>query len=98
ALGMADGNALAVVQRAIKCRRLPQKIRLLALQMAHLLDDVDALRRVERFIEDARAFEPEIHEGEVDVVISARSRLERIARPLLTFQARAHGRQIFPRT
>ena len=61
-----------------------------ARQVPHLLDDFDALRRVQHFIENARAPQPQVHQREIDIVIAAGAGLQRIARALLPLQPRAH--------
>ena len=48
--------------------------------------------------EHARALQPQVHEREIDIVVAARPGLQRIARALLSFQARAHLRQFRART
>ena len=65
--------------------------------MPHLLDHVDALRRVQHFIKDARALEPQIHQRKVDIVVAAGAGLQWIAPPLLALQARPHFRQFLAR-
>ena len=48
-------------------------------------------------IENAGALQPQVHQGEIDVVVAAHAGLQRIARPLLPLQARAHLRQFLAR-
>jgi len=60
-----------------------QKLRVLALQVAHFLDDVYTLRRIQHFEENASTFQPQVHEGEIDIVVTATARFQRIADALL---------------
>src|ERR1035438_6404967 len=90
-------NAQPVIDGTIEHRGVAQKVRILALQVPHLLDDVDARGRVQHLVEYPGAPQPEIHQGEVDIVEAAYGRLQRIARSLLLLQPRAHLRQFFAR-
>jgi hypothetical protein len=72
ALRMAGIQSKPMIDRAVKRRRIAQEDSVLALQMAHLFEDVDALRRIQHAEKDAAALQPQVHQNEVDVVISAR--------------------------
>src|SRR6202171_971125 len=98
AFRMTGDNALAVIDGAIEGGRIAQEIGIFPLQVAHLLDHVDARRRVQHFVKNPGAFEPQIHQGEIDIVIAAQAGLERVARPLLTLQTGAHFGQFFARS
>src|ERR1035437_604790 len=86
ALRMARGNALAVIYRAVEGGRLPQKVGICSVEVAQFLDHADALGSVQHLEENARALEPQVHQGEIDVVITALAGLERIARSLLPLE------------
>jgi len=76
-----------MIDGAVEGRRTAQEIGVFAVEVAHLLDHVDALGRVQHLVEDARALEPQVHEREIDVVVAADPGLERVAWALLAFQA-----------
>src|SRR5437763_9060869 len=86
-----------MIERAIERSGIAKRIGFLALQVPHLLDYVDALRGVQHLVKYPGAFEPEIHQDEVDIVVASAAGFERVVRSLLLFQARAHLRQLFPR-
>src|SRR6185437_6901158 len=49
AFRMARRNAHAVVDGAIEDRRVPQELGVFALEMPHLLNHIDSLRRIQHF-------------------------------------------------
>ena len=67
------------------------------IKVAHLLDDVDARRRVQHFVEDPGAFQPQIHQREIDIVVSAAARLQRILPALFLLEPLSHLQELFAR-
>ena len=83
--GVPGGNSQTVINGTIKGGGVAQKLGVLPVQMAHFLNHVDARRRIQHFIEDPGSLQPQVHQNEIDIIISAAARLERIAHPLLFF-------------
>src|ERR1700728_2885941 len=63
-------NAQAVVERAIEGRGIAQESRLGSIDVMHAFEDFDAFGRIQRLKEYARAFEAQVHQQKIDVVIS----------------------------
>ncbi len=55
--GVTRIDAQRVIHGAIECRGFQQEFGVGALQVAHGLDDVDALRRVQHLVEDSAGFQ-----------------------------------------
>ena len=66
--------------------------------MAHLFDDIDSLGSIQGLEENTRAFEAQVHQRKVDVVVAAAAGLERILSALLAFDAQTHLLQQRART
>src|SRR4051794_12520524 len=75
-----------------------QKLVVLAGEVAHLGDDVDSFRRVQDTEEYAGAPQPQIHQGEINIVIAAWTCLESIAFALFAFQPKTHVAKVVART
>ena len=56
AFGVAGIDAQAVIERAVERCRVAQKFGVGALQVTHGFDDIDALGRVQHFVENAGGF------------------------------------------
>ena len=87
-----------MIDGPIERRRITQEIGVLPLEVSHLLDHIDTLRCVEDLVKDAGALQAQIHQREVDVVITAAPGLQRIARALFFLQPRPHLRQLLSGT
>src|ERR1039457_5307046 len=90
AFGVSGGEALTVIEGAIEGGSVAQKIGVFGREVSHLLDDFDACRGVQDLIKNPRPAEPQIHQGEVDIIIAPHAGLEGIPGALLALQAGAH--------
>src|ERR1019366_4166037 len=88
----------SVIDGAIEDGRVAKELSILKFKVPHLFNGVDALGRVQNFEKKARALEPQIHQSEIDIVITARGGLQRISRALLPLQARSHLGKLGTRT
>ncbi len=79
-----------MIDGAVEDGGIAQERGVLQIEMAHLFDDVDALRSVQDFEEKARTLEPQLHERKIEIVVTAGGGLERIAGALLAFEAGSH--------
>jgi hypothetical protein len=64
-------NAQAVVEGAIEGRGIAQEARLGSIEVMHAFEHLDALGGIQRLKKDPRAFEPQIHQQKIDVIVSA---------------------------
>ncbi len=92
--GVAVVDAEAVVDGAVEGGGVAEELGVGAFEVAHFFDDVDAGGGVEHFEEDARAFEAQVEQHEVDVVVAAGSGFEGVGGALFLFQAHAHGAEV----
>ncbi len=83
AFGVSRGDPQTVIDSTIERGRTAQKFRVFPLEVAHFFDDVDALRRIQYFEENACSFQAQIHQRKINIVVTAAPRLERIASALL---------------
>src|SRR5207302_10973313 len=91
---LAGPDEQTVIDRAVEASGIAKRIGVLAPQVSHPLDNVNTLRRIQNLVEDSGALQPEIHQGEIDIVIAASPGLQRISRILLFFKTGAHLRQL----
>src|SRR5262245_7866682 len=77
--GLAGPDPQTVIDSPIKRGRIAEEIGVFALKMTHLLDHIDTLGSVQDLVEDAGPLQPQIHQGEIDVVVAAAAGLQRIA-------------------
>src|SRR5579864_2248034 len=83
AFGVPHGNAQTMIDGTVKSRRIAEKLRIFPLQVAHFFDYVDAFRRIQHLEENPRSSQAQVHQREVDIVVTAAPRFERIAGALL---------------
>src|SRR6185312_2779724 len=96
--GVAGCDAEAMINCTEHGSGIAEKSCLGRTEPAGFHDNVDALRRVERLVEAAGIAQPQVHQHEVDVVIAARTRLQRIAHALLFFEPPPHVRELLARS
>ena len=89
-LRMPRQNANAVIQRAVERSGLVEELRRGMIQQIHVFDDLNARRCIQHLIEHAGAFQPQVHQDEVDVVEAAPSGFERMLHAVLAFDLHAH--------
>ncbi len=92
--GVAVVDAEAVVDGAVEGGGVAEELGVGAFEVAHFFDDVDAGGGVEDFEEDAGAFETQVEQHEVDVVVAAGAGLEGVGGALFFFEAHAHGAEV----
>ena len=87
---MARYHAQAMVECAIKGRRCHQKLGFSAIQVPHVFEYLNTLRRVQHFEKDPGVLQTQVHQDEIDIVIPAAARFQRMRRALFLFQPHAH--------
>src|ERR1051326_7324058 len=71
AFGMARDDPLAMIDGTVERSSFAEEVGVFAIEMTHLFDHVDALGGVQHAVKDSSAFEPEIHQSKIDVVVAA---------------------------
>ena len=85
-----------MIHGAVKRRRIAQEVGVVRIEVAHLLEDFNALRSVQDFEEHARAAQPQVQQGEIDVVVAAGGGLQRVLLAVLPLDAEPHLAEIYP--
>src|ERR1700722_5638827 len=97
-LRVTGTNAQAMIQCAIEGRGIAQESSLGPIQVMHALQNLDAFGGIQRLKKYPRAFEAQIHQKKVDIVISTATGFQWMRRALLFFQALAHLLEVGTRT